>query len=333
MGHFAAMVGVIFLLGLINLSAANRDTCDLYAAVGLSVTLPLDFDGLTNAHELKWFHNNTVVFHRKQNKLIVVKTGDISPMGSLQLKNLQFSDAGTYQADVLHPNNSIAKKWSGRLCVQGKVPKPQLTYICDFEFCTVNLNCIVTSPEGLVFSWTLGKKTLLNQTRQTWSISLSHLKGENVMCSVGNKVNRENSDVVRLTCKSPTWANLHCFTFKTMAAVLAGAGGLILLLLIIIIILCCHHKRAKTQMRLTNKVQLRMPSLNKQESGSISPDYETMHGTEDYLSPSPKPSPRACYKNDSQLEGQSVQLSAAAEELKPSPVPKPRTKITQTTNM
>lgn len=335
MGRFAAIVGVVFLLGFFNLSASNKVVCDISATVGQSLTLPSVYEELTNTNGLYWTHNNTPVFSREQSRVTVGKAEDISQNGSLILKNLQFSGAGTYQADVLISNNRVTK-WSGHLCVMDKLPQstiqPKLTYICDFKSNTVNLNCNVPQQEGLVISWTLGKKTLPNETRRTLRIPLAQLKDENVMCSMENKASKENSNVVRPTCKSssPSPPKSHCFTLVTIAAVLAGGGGLILLLVIVIIILCCHHKRAKAQMRRMNKVKLSFPSLNKQQSGSISPDYETMHATEDYAWPSPKPSPRACYKNDSQLEGQTLQLSTAAEEQKPSPVPKPRTKITQT---
>lgn len=329
MGCFAAIVGVVFLLGFFNHSAANKDACDIYATIGQSLALPFAYEGLTNTHVLYWTHNDTVVFSRQQGRVTVGKAEDITQTGSLLLKNLQFSGAGTYQVQIRHPSNSTAEKWSGRLCVMDKLPKPQLTYVCDFKSNAVNLNCNVINPEGLVISWTLGKKTLPS----TLSMSLAQLKDENFMCSVENKASKENSNVVHPTCKgsSPSSPKLYCFTFKTVGAVLAGGGGLILLLLIVIIILCCLHKRTKTQMRRTNKMKL--TSVNKPLSGSISPDHETMHATEEYPCPSPKPSPRACYKNDSQLEDQTAQLSTAAEEQKPSPVPKPRTKITQRPNV
>ncbi|XP_056243374.1 uncharacterized protein LOC130176363 [Seriola aureovittata] len=344
MACFAATLGVIILSGFINLlSAASKDTCDLSAAVGQSLTLPLGYEGLVNTHVLKWTHNNTLIFYRQQGKVSVGKTEDISPSGSLLLKNLQFSSAGIYQADVLHPNGTLAKTWSGRLCVMDKAPKPQLTYVCDFKTRAVNLNCIVAKPQGLVFSWTLDEKTLTSETRQTLSISLEQLKGErSFTCSVANKVSKERSDTVRPACKSPTPSPPSpppslCFKSKTVVAVAAGGVSLILLLLIIIIVLCCCHRRDKTQMRLREKGELRMLSLTKREPDSTSPVYETMHPSEDSPPPSPKHSQRACYQNVSEPEAQMVnrplQLPTAAEEQKPSPVPKPRTKNPQTSNI
>lgn len=335
MGRFAATLSVIILSGFINFSAANKDTCE-YATVGQSLTLPFDYKGLTNLHVLRWTHNSTIIFYREKGKVSVGKPGDITATGSLLLKNLQFSSAGNYQADVLHPNGTPVKNWTHRLCMMDKVSKPQLTYICDSS--AVTLKCNAAKPQGLVFSWTLDEKTLTSETRQTLSISLEQLKGERrFTCSVANSVSEEKSNTVRPTCKSPSPPTLLCFTSKTVVAALAGGAGLILLLLLIIVVLCCRHRRNKTQMRLRDKVDLRMLSLNKQEPDSISPEYETMHPTEDSPAPSPEPSPRECYEIASQPEARTqnrpAQLSTAAEGQQPSPVPKPRTKNPQTPNI
>ncbi|XP_071350046.1 T-cell surface antigen CD2-like [Trachinotus anak] len=338
----ACFAAFIILSGFINLLlAANKDTCDLSAAVGQSLTLPFVFEGLANTHVLKWTHNNTLIFYRQQGKVSVGKTEDISATGSLWLKNLQFSSAGIYQANVLYPNNTSAKTGSVRLCVMDKVPKPQLIYVCDFKSSVVNLNCKVAKPHGLVFSWTLDEKTLTSETSQTLSISLTQLKGErSFTCSVTNKVSKEKSDTVRPTCKNPTPSPPPslCFPSKTVVAVAAGGVSLILLLLIIIIVLCCCRRQDKTQLRLRKKGELRMLSLTKREPDSISPVYETMQPSEDSPPPSPKPSPRPCYQNvsepEAQMENRPLQLpTAAAEGQQPSPVPKPRTKGPQTSNI
>lgn len=333
---FAVTLGLIILSGFIKLSAANKDTCALYAAVGQ--TIQLDLKGLTKTDGLKWTHNGTIIFYRHQGKVSVGKPEDISETGSLVLKNLKFSSAGVYEAEMLRPNLTLQNTLIN-LCMMDKVSKPQLTYDCDFKSRAVNLNCHVAKPQGLVFSWTLDEKTLTSEIKQTLSISLEHLKGDrSFTCSVANKVSKEKSDLVRPTCKSPVLDVKLCFTSKTVVAVVAGGAGLILLLLIVIIILCYCHRRNKTTMRLRDKGELRMLSLNKQEPGSISPDYETMHPPEDPPTlPSPRPSPKTCYQPVSQPEVQTenrpAQLSTAAEEQKPSPVPKPRTKGPQTLNV
>lgn len=338
MASFSATLGVIILSGFINLSAANKDTCELYAAVGQSLTLPFVYEGLAkNSHILRWTHDKKIIFYGQTGRVSVGKPDDISATGSLLLKNLQLSSAGTYQANVLHPNNTLAKEWTGRLCMT-EISKPQLTYTCDFKSNAVNLNCHVAKPQGLAFSWTLDEKTLTSETRQTLSISLEQLKGQrSFTCSVTDKLKKEKSDTVRPTCKSPSPPALLCFTPKTVVAVVAGAAGLILLFLVIIITLCCSHRRSKKQLRLREEGDLRMLSLNKREPDSICPDYETMHPTEDSPPVSAEPSPRECYKSvsqpESEPENRPAQLSAAAEEQKPSPVPKPRTKSPPTSNI
>ncbi|XP_073327442.1 uncharacterized protein [Pagrus major] len=337
----AATLSVFILSGFINLSAANKNTCELYAAVGQSLTLPFVYDRLENSHVLRWTHNDSIIFYRQKGRVSVGKPADISTTGSLFLRNLQFSSAGAYEANVLHSNGTLAKTWSGRLCLVPKVSKPQLTYSCDFKSSAVILNCLAGNPQGLVFEWTLDEKTLPSETKEKLSISLAQLKGvRSFTCSVANRVSKERSDIVRPTCKRPTPSppTLLCFTSKTVVAAFAGGAGLILLLLTIIVIICCCHRRSRKQMGRRDEKELRVLSLSKREPDSISPDYETMHPTEDSPPPSPKPSPRACYANVAQPEAQTenrppAQLSTAAEgKQQPSPVPKPRTR-TQTANI
>ncbi|KAG8012797.1 T-cell surface antigen CD2 [Nibea albiflora] len=318
MACFAVALGVIVLCGFISLPAA-KDTCDLYAAVGESLTLPFVYNGLTNSHVLRWTHNKKIIYYREKGKVSVGNSLVISATGTPLLKNLQSSSAGTYQVTVLHSNGTVANTWTGHLCILDKVSKPQLTYTCDSS--AVNLNCYVANPQGLVFTWTLDGNDLTSETKQKLSISLAQLLGQrSFTCSVANKVSKEKSDVVRPTCKSPT---LLCFPSKTVVAVVAGGAGLILLLLIIIVALCCRHRCNKTSVK--DKGGLRMLSLSKREPDSTSRVYETMHPSED------------CYETVSQSEAQTEnkpsELTTAAEGVQPSPVPKPRTKSPQTPNV
>ncbi|KAM9854813.1 uncharacterized protein ACBR49_003353 [Aulostomus maculatus] len=340
MACYTFILGVIVVSGFINLSAANKDTCDLYAAVGESLTLQSFVERLASTDVLRWTHNSTIIFYRERGRVSVGRSEDISASGSLLQRNLKHSSAGIYEAHALSPNGTLIKSWRGRLCMMDKVQKPQLSYSCDFKSNAVNLNCFVAKPQGLTFSWTLDEKTLTSETKQTLSISLTQLKGErSFTCSVSNKVSKERSDSVRPSCVSPSPAppKMLCFTSKTIIAALAGGAGLFLLLLIIVIILCCCHRRSTTRVRLRDQGELRMLSLKKQECDAISPEYETMHPAEDSPPPSPKPSPRVSYQNISQPEiltdSTPPQLSAAAEGQKPSPIPKPRTKNPQIQNV
>lgn len=332
MAYFTAMFGAAILLGFINLLMAKEDTCDLYATPGQSLTLPLAYERLTNSHILRWVHNNTVIFYR-QGKVSTGKPEDITSNGSLVLKKILFSSQGIYQGHVLHPNNTSAKTWTGRLCVLDKVSKPQLSYSCDFSSMAVNLNCHVTKPEGLVFSWTLDKETLKSETKQTLSISFIDLKAErSFTCDVANKISKASSDKVQPTCPP-----LLSFKRQTVMAVLAGGGGLILFLLFVIVGLCCLLRRNKSQTSPRDKGELRMLSLQKQESHSVSPEHKNNHPTEVVTPPLiPQPSPRTYYQNVPQLEVQTENSPSLMYEVpdrpQPSPVPKPRTRNLQQVN-
>ncbi|KAI9519736.1 hypothetical protein NQZ68_025875 [Dissostichus eleginoides] len=335
MACLAATLGLVIFSGIMDLSAANKDPCDFYALVGQSLTLPFVFEGL-GVHVLRWTHNTTIIFLGQQARVSHGKAEDISKTGSLFLKNLQFSSAGIYQADVVNPNRTLAKTWNGSLCVMDKVAKPQLTYMC-VKTSAVILNCNVANPQGLTFSWTLDDKALISETKQTLRISLAQQKVvRSFTCSVANKVSKEKSDTVRPTCESPPPPPLFRLKSQTVLAVLAGGAGLILLLLVIIITICCRYRRIKTQMRRRDQEGLRMPYLNKLEP-NISPDYETMHQIEHAPTVSQTSLPKDCCENvtqpEAQTENKPAQLSADAEGQKPSPVPKPRTKSPKTPNI
>lgn len=324
---FTAALCLIQLLGLIDRSAGNNDSCTIYAAFGGNVTLPLVFEGLGKSHLLKWTHNKKVIFYRQNGRVSHGKPEDVTATGSILLKNVEFSQTGIYEANVSQSNGALVKMWTGHLCVMEKVSKPQLNYVCDSS--AVSLTCHTDKPQGLSFTWTLNKKTLLSETRQTLSFSLSQLNEEiHFSCSVANKVSKESSATVRPTCKAP----LLCFKPQMVVAALAGGAGLILLLFVTVVILCCFLKCNKTKRNLGDKGQLKMLSIKKREAESISPDYETIQNSS---SSNPKPSPTACNEVISRPDAQTEnrQLSAAAEGQRSSPVPKPRTKIGQTQNI
>lgn len=335
MARLVVALGAVLLIGLMDLQAEN--SCDIYAAVGQDLTLPFAYSKLGRSHVLRWTQNSSIVFSRQQGRVLVGKPADISSTGSLLLQNIQFSSAGLYQANVLHPNNTPAASWIGHLCVLDRVVKPQLTYTCDFKSSSVDLNCYVANTQGLVFSWTNDEKALTRETGQKLKISLKQLKGNtSFTCSVANKArSKEKSNTIYPSCESPPAPALHCFTFKTLQAAVAGAAGLILLLISIIVILCCCLVRHKTQKRMRDDGELRMLSVRQKEPDPISPEYETMHQTRNSPPLNREPSPGTCYENISQPEAQSENrlshLSTAAEGH--SPVPKPRTKVPQKANM
>lgn len=337
MAYFVYLLGVTLLLGLIGLLAANN--CDLHAAVGQSLALPFVFHGLTWLHVIRWTHNSKIVFYRQGGRVLTGKRTDVATNGSLLLTDLQASAAGWYQVNVLHPNNTLADSWSGRLCVEEKVLKPRLGYTCDSQLAVVNLDCVVANSQGLDFQWALDSKRLEGKSRQRLSVSLARLQGQgSFTCGVANKVSKAESDGVRPVCKSlptpppPLPAILLCYKTITVKAVFAGGVCLILLLLTIVIVQCCSSsKRGRVPGR--DRQELRMDAISQREPGSVEPEYNTML----LLPLSPELSATTCYdmvsQPDSAKTGKSPpHLSATAEVKRPSPVPKPRARIPRSPN-
>lgn len=335
MAHFVHLLGVTLLSGFISLLAANY--CDLHAAPGQSLALPFAFHRLNQQHMVRWTHNSTIVFNRERGRVSKGKEADVAANGSLLLADLQASAAGFYQVDVLHPNGTPADSWSGRLCVEERVLKPRLGYACDSRSAVVSLDCYVANPQGLDFQWALDGKRLESESGQRLSVSLAKLRGRgSFTCSVANKVSKAESDAVRPVCKSPPppppppTPILLCYKSITVKAVFAGGACLILLLLTVVIVQCCSSsKRGRGRVR--EKQELGMVAISQRESGSVGPEYETMHAMAGSLPLSTEPSARTCSERVSQPDSAKTgnspsHLSATAEVKQPSPVPKPRTK-------
>lgn len=326
---------LVLLIGLVDLLAVNG--CDIYGTVGQDLVLPFVYNGLNLSHVLRWTHNRTIVFYRQLGRVSVGNATDVSLSGSLMLNNLQFSSSGLYQVDVLDRNNKPVTKWSRLVCVIDRVPKPQLSSVCDFPASTLRLNCHGAETQGVEFSWAVDGKFLTSEKRQELSVSLTKMKaGMSFMCSVANAVSRENSDIVRHACTtSPaTQVNNYCFSLQTVQAVFAGGAGLLLLLLIIIITLCCRRQRhGPLEARDGEEVRMRH-ARPMQEPSSVNPDYETMLSS---VKPQGQSSEQRYYSTVPQPEDEPAnRLShhpVAEEGERYSPVPKPRTKSPQTANM
>lgn len=336
MVRFVFLLGVTFLSVFTSVQAANN--CDFYAARGQSLALPFAFHGLHKLNVVRWTHEKEIVFYREKGRVLQGKEADVAANGSLLLSNLQSSAAGLYRVNVLHPNSTPADSWSGRLCVEERVLKPQLVYNCDLQSAVANMDCLVANPRGLVFLWTLDGKRLESESGQRLSVSLAKLKGHgSFTCSVANKVSKAESDAVRPACRSqqlpPPLPNLLCYTSVTVKAVLAGGAFLILLLLTIVIVQCCRSSKS-SRGQATEKQEVGMVATGQEQF-----EYETMHSMPASPPPSLQPSATICYNRVSQLDSAidgngSSHLLAMVEVKQPSPVPKPRTKspLTQNTN-
>lgn len=314
MACFAPLL--VILTGLVGLLAVND--CDFYRAVGQDLTLPFIFDRLSLFHVVRWTHNKTVLFYRQRGYVSIGNAIDVSLTGSLSLKDLQLSSSGDYKVFVLHANNTQAAVWSRRVCVLDNVPKPELSYRCDFSASSVNLNCHLAKTQGVEFSWVADGQFLTTKT-QTLSVSLTKVKtGMSFMCSAANLVSRESSSTVKPVCQRslPTPSDLHCFSLKTVQALFVGGAGLVLLVLTIILILCCRRQRRRPR-GAGDGGEIRMRDV----------DYEIM------LSPK-EPQLQNYLTVPQPADATANRLSACPEERQQSsPVPKPRTKSPKTANV
>lgn len=312
---------LVVLTGLADLLAANG--CDFYRGMGQDLTLPFIFDRLDLSHVVRWTHNKTIVFYRQQGYVSIGNATDVSLAGSLLLKDLQLSSSGDYRVIVLNPNNTQAVAWSRRVCVLDSVPKPDLSYLCDFSASSVALNCHVAKAQGVEFSWVVDGKFLTAKT-QTLSVSLAKVEvGMSVVCSVANIVSRESSGTVRPLCQRslPTPSGPYCFSLKTVQAVFAGGVGLLALLLGIIMILCCRRQRRGEGYGGESRMQ----------------DLRNMHEMDDKVMLSPKEpqlqNSEHSYLTVPQPEDPTPNRLCPEEGQRASPVPKPRTKSPQTANV
>lgn len=322
MACFVPLLAV--LTGLAALPAVNG--CDFYRGVGQDLTLPFIFDRLDLSHVVRWTHNKTIVFYRQQGYVSVGNATDVSLVGSLLLKDLQLSSSGEYKVIVLHPNNVQAAAWSRHVCVLDSVPKPDLSYLCDFSASSVALNCRVAKAQGLAFSWVVDGKFLTTKA-QTLSVSLAKVEvGMSFMCSVANAVSRESSGTVRPLCQRspPTPSGPYCFSLRTVQAVFAGGAGLLLLLLGIIVILCCCRQRRGERYGGESREMRDLRNMQEMDREvTLSPKEPQLQNSEH------------CYLTVPQPEDPTPnRLPACPEEgQRASPVPKPRTKSPQRANV
>lgn len=325
-------LGVLFLsLSRFIASAPPKDACDLRAVVGQALSLPFEHKQLGNNDTLRWTHNSSIIFYQQSSRVLIGKPKDISASGALRLQNLQLSGTGLYKADLLDQDGKHVTGWTGRLCVAGKLPKPQVTFVCEN---IVILHCDAPKPQGAVFAWTLNDKALKGETQATLRISSAKLKGENnFTCGAVNQPGAETSDAIRLHCRHSGVAPpaLYCFQAKTVMAAMAGGGCLILLLLVTVTISCLHCGRRRAQASPAPQGELPMvPTAQHQRTDSFIPDYETMRSSEGYLAPGTQPPPGVVIQEVDPSEAQERPSHATgADREQPSPVPKPRTKMPQ----
>ncbi|CAL9696914.1 unnamed protein product [Knipowitschia caucasica] len=306
---------------ILDITSARKETCDLHAAVGIRLALPFVFESVIESEKVVWWHNSTVIYQQDKGKVSVGKPEDINHRGSLVLINPKLASAGDYEAKVYNLSGAELKTWKGFLCVMEKVPKPTLSYSCDQK--SVMFKCDTDKSQDLRYTWKMDDKVLAGETRVTLTLALSQLKSKNrFFCCVSNLVSNEISGIVSPVCNNPaaTTQNLLCFRPQLVFAGLAGGVGVIIILVVAIVVLGCHRRR--------NTIPKRRDKKSFSPQPQPDTDYETMTVPKD----SPEPELELSLRADHQ---ESVHEAEAAGDSRvdPSPVPKPRTKRTNTQDL
>ncbi|XP_076858041.1 hepatic and glial cell adhesion molecule isoform X2 [Brachyhypopomus gauderio] len=262
------IVPAVFILS--STLAEEGERC-MYGAVGAAVELPLNFDGLDSSSELTWIHNQKKVFRRRDGK-VTVSTLKTKPNGALVLEKVQFSSAGDYRATVFSTDGVQQHHTTVRLCVLKPLSEPSLTATCGTS--VVTLTCGAERYPDASVSWSKGGIPWMNATNHTLTLDLPLIGvGENVSCTVSNKVSKKTSKDVQLLCPDtgdsvshpPTLGNSGInpsdqsrnggggkdgeqATYPTgvfWAVVAAGGGVFVLTVIGICVCVCCVRTRRR----------------------------------------------------------------------------------------
>uniref|UniRef100_A0A3Q0RPU9 Ig-like domain-containing protein n=1 Tax=Amphilophus citrinellus TaxID=61819 RepID=A0A3Q0RPU9_AMPCI len=193
----------VFLLCCCFFSATDsQDVCDLYAATGTNVTVPLKYT-LKESDNLKWLKDATVIFHRRNKKVIIGENDDVDSTGSLKLTQLMTKNKGRYTPEVHGADGkSAGDLQSTRLCVLDRVQKPTVTMTCLNSKKNVRFTCSVGQNEKLV--WFMDDKNLTDNKKML-TREASSVANARFYCKVSNPVSSEISVAVQQNCYEPSF--------------------------------------------------------------------------------------------------------------------------------
>lgn len=116
--QYKSTLCLLWLLVFFPVFPDSKD-CDYHAAKKQDFTLPLNYV-LKKTDQLRWFHESKVIFDRKADKMITGKPDDVHQNGSLRLRNVDESKAGTYTPTVYDDGQETGKQKAMVLCVMGR---------------------------------------------------------------------------------------------------------------------------------------------------------------------------------------------------------------------
>ncbi|TNM94365.1 hypothetical protein fugu_002541 [Takifugu bimaculatus] len=118
MGMKMAAVSSVSLLLLLTSIVTTTDSqdCNYHAAKKQDVTLPL-IHVLKESDQLRWLHESKVIFDRRAKVMVTGNPDDVDQNGSLRLRNVDQSKAGTYTPTVYDDGQRIGNLKPMVLCV------------------------------------------------------------------------------------------------------------------------------------------------------------------------------------------------------------------------
>ncbi|XP_067439839.1 T-cell surface antigen CD2-like isoform X2 [Thunnus thynnus] len=241
-------VALLLLCGFTVGLTGSLDGCNIYAAEGQNVTVPLEYN-LQELDALKWKRNDAIIFYRR-GKTIVTKAAagvEVYQNGSLKLTNLKKNNTGRYTPDVHNSDGKSAKEINPiNLCILDSFPDPVVKIECSKTTPTmVTFTCNVVKAQGLTFQWLKNKKEMKGMEKtQIPKLKAEDVEEDSFECIVSNPALSKTSKAVQHECTS---SKLFGLDFWIMVGILGGGGGLVLLLIIIVIV-CCVQARKKRSM-------------------------------------------------------------------------------------
>ncbi|XP_035378876.1 T-cell surface antigen CD2-like isoform X2 [Electrophorus electricus] len=260
----------------------------IYKAVGDDAELHLGFKGLDASSHLTWYHNQTRVYYRKSSTLLVEEQ-EVASDGTLTLENIQLSNAGHYRATVFNKMGVQQHSVTVSLCVLEPLSEPSVTLTCAET--GVTLTCAEDDHSNMSVSWSKNRIQWKSATTaKTLTLHSSVIgAGENVSCTVSNRVSAKTSKEVALLCPDTGDLTPHPSTlgdteieqrdqtssrdaekrrllfgmdFWTIVAIVSG-GALVLLVLLGVCTCACYiHTRKHRRQRVEEEHRLAtvMPS-------------------------------------------------------------------------
>ncbi|KAF7214744.1 T-cell surface antigen CD2 [Nothobranchius furzeri] len=255
--------GIAVILLCCCVSKGSSSDCDLYAATGANVVVPLKH-ALQPKEMLKWKHKDELLFHRKAQKIVHGIKVNVTQNGSLQLPNVRKNEAGLYTSEVYNENGRNTFEKKTRLCVLDPVTKPTLKFDCKESNVIFTCNYSKQSPD-LRLEWLRDNKVEKQWNKSPLNVKADDSKGGKFSCRISNKASQQSSNTLTHECSMSVIPGLPETLLGISIWIFVGGGGGIVLLLIIIVIICCIRTKKRNSMRLKDEEELRLDWTNNQQ--------------------------------------------------------------------